>query len=329
MMPLGSARDKPRAEEAFSFPANLLGLALNADRERSRTIMSERKEPGLDTHELESIVVEPGSRSSSGTAPGAETIAPAPAGAGRGGSLLLTVILLLLVAGVGYLGFTLSEQQGRLQQLEQKLAQARERVETLEAMLEVTSDSAAQSGQTLQQRLGELNRQMQERVRQVDSEIAKLWTIAYQRNKPQLDAQAQRLQALEGSLAELDASLKSLGQQAAQAGKALEEASAAKAVASTTRQRLDARLEGVEARLTTLEQGLKAESEGRLKVQRKLTEQLARLQEGQGGSAELAQRIRQNEQAISAIDGTRRQINQELLRLRRQVNNLQLKVEQP
>jgi chromosome segregation ATPase len=290
--------------------------------------MSERKEPGLDTAGLESIVVEPVSRTSSSAPTERAAVTPAPAGAGRGGSLLITLILLLLVAGVGYLGFTLTEQQGRLQQLEQDLTQAQQRVEVLEEMLEVTSDSAAQSGQTLQQRLEDLSGRVNERVTHVDSEIAKLWTIAYQRNKPQLDTHAEQLKTLEGSLAELGSSLKSIRQQAAQAGKALEEASAAKSAVSSTQQRLDARLKGLEQQLATLEQGLKVESEGRLKVQQQLTQQLTGLQDGQGGSAELAQRIRQNEQAISAIDGTRRQINQDLLRIRQQLNNLQLKVEQ-
>jgi chromosome segregation ATPase len=265
--------------------------------------MSERKEPGLDTAGLESIVVEPVSRTSSSAPTERAAVTPAPAGAGRGGSLLITLILLLLVAGVGYLGFTLTEQQGRLQQLEQDLTQA-------------------------QQRLEDLSGRVNERVAHVDSEIAKLWTIAYQRNKPQLDAHAEQLKTLEGSLAELGSSLKSIRQQAAQAGKALEEASSAKSAVSSSQQRLDARLKGLEQQLATLEQGLKVESEGRLKVQQQLTQQLTGLQDGQGGSAELAQRIRQNEQAISAIDGTRRQINQDLLRIRQQLNNLQLKVEQ-
>ena len=287
--------------------------------------MSERKEPGLDPAGLESIATEPVAR-----APGraAQQAAATPATTGRGGSLLITLILLLLVAGIGYLGFAFTEQQGRFRQLELDLTQAQQRIEVLEEMLEVTSDTAAQSGQTLQQRLEDLTGRMAERVTHVDSEIAKLWTIAYQRNKPQLEAHAKQLAGLETGLAELDSGLKSVRQQAAQAGRALEEASEVKAAVGTAQQKLEAQLKGLEQQLTTLAQGLKAESEGRLKVQQELTQQLTSLQEGQGGSAELAQRIRQNEQAISAIDGTRRQVNQDLLRIRQQLNNLQLKVEQ-
>jgi len=285
--------------------------------------MNERKEPGLDPARLESIVAEPASRSSVSTAP-----ASAARGGGRGGSLLITLILLLLVAGGGYLGFVLTEQQGSLQELRHDLTLAQQRVEVLEELLEVTSDSAAQSGQTLQQRLEDLNTRVEERFSHFDSEIAKLWTVAYQRNKPQLEAHAKQLKGLEGAQAELNTALKSIRQQAEQAWQALEEARAAKAAVSTTQKRLETRLKGLEQQLATLEQGLKVETEGRLKVQQTLTQQLSDLKGGQGNEAELAQRIRQNEQAISAIDGTRRQVNQELLRIRQQLNNLQLKMEQ-
>jgi len=283
--------------------------------------MNERKEPGLDPARLESIVAEPASRSSVSTA-------PASAAKGGGGSLLITLILLLLVAGGGYLGFVLTQQQGSLQELRHDLTLAQQRVEVLEELLEVTSDSAAQSGQTLQQRLEDLNTRAEERFSHFDAEIAKLWTVAYQRNKPQLEAHAKQLKALEGSQTELNTVLKSIRQQAGQAGQALEEARAAKAAVSATQKRLETQLKGLERQLATLEQGLKVETEGRLKVQQTLTQQLSDLKGGQGNEAELAQRIRQNEQAISAIDGTRRQVNQELLRIRQQLNNLQLRLEQ-
>lgn len=247
---------------------------------------------------------------------------------GKGGGLLITLILLLLVVGVGYLGYALTEQQSQLAQVQDNLTQAQQRVEVLEEMLAVTSDSAVQSGQTLQQRLEDLNGRVDERFSHFDSEIAKLWTIAYQRNKPQLESHAKELKTLEGGVAELNTRLKEVQQQAGQVGKALEQAGAAKETASATQKRLDVGLGGLEQQLDTLTQGLKAESEGRLAVQQELTQQLTALKDTQGGSAELAQRIRQNEQAISAIDGTRRQVNQDLLRIRQQLNNLQLKVEQ-
>ncbi|GAA0788238.1 hypothetical protein [Marinobacterium sediminicola] len=282
--------------------------------------MSERKEPGLNPEGLESLVVEPAPRH-------AGRVPQASQDKGSGG-LLITVILLLLVAGGGYLGYTLMQQQEQLQQLQAQLGQAQSRVESLEALLEVTSDSAEQSGQTLQQRLQDVDARMKERFTHFDSEIAKLWTIAYQRNKPQLEQLAVQLKQLQTQMAEAEKTLVTLGKEAAKASDALAQAGSLKAELVAQKEALQVRLAAAEKQMDTLEQGLRLESEGRLRVQKQLTDQLTELAGGSDVSAQLAQRIRQNEQAIKAIDGTRRQLSQDLLRIRQQLNSLQLRLEQ-
>ncbi len=284
--------------------------------------MSERKEPGLSPEGLESLVVESAARQPGRTQPSNQDKR------GSGGSLLVTAILLLLAAGGGYLGYNLMQQQEQLVQLQAELGRAQGRVESLEALLEVASDSAEQSGQTLQQRLQAVDGRMKERFTHYDSEIAKLWTVAYQRNKPQLEQQAEQLKKLQAQLAETETTLAAVRKDADKAADALAQTSALKTELAAQKKVLQARLSAAEKQLDTLEQGLKLESEGRLKVQKQLTEQLAGLSGGSDVTAQLAQRIRQNEQAIKAIDGTRRQLSQDLLRIRQQLNNLQLRMEQ-
>lgn len=284
--------------------------------------MSERKEPGLSPEGLESLIVEPESRQSAHAQVGP------PAQSSGGGSLLVTVILLLLVAAGGYLGYNLMQQQEQLAGLQAELSQARARVESLESLLEVTSDSAEQSGQTLQQRLQDVDTRIKERFTHFDSEIAKLWTIAYQRNKPQLEQQAELLKALQAQLADAETAVATLRKSAGKADDALAQLGGLKTEQASLKKALQARLAAAEKQLGTLEQGLKLESEGRLKVQKQLADQLSGLSGGGDEVAQLAQRIRQNEQAIKAIDGTRRQLNQDLLRIRQQLNNLQLRMEQ-
>lgn len=284
--------------------------------------MSERKEPGLSPEGLESLIVEPESRQSAHAQVGP------PAQSSGGGSLLVTVILLLLVAAGGYLGYNLMQQQEQLAGLQAELSQARARVESLESLLEVTSDSAEQSGQTLQQRLQDVDTRIKERFTHFDSEIAKLWTIAYQRNKPQLEQQAELLKALQAQLADAETAVATLRKSAGKADDALTQLGGLKTEQASLKKALQARLAAAEKQLDTLEQGLKLESEGRLKVQKQLADQLSGLSGGGDEVAQLAQRIRQNEQAIKAIDGTRRQLNQDLLRIRQQLNNLQLRMEQ-
>eukprot|EP01155_Anaeramoeba_flamelloides_P023743 Anaeramoba_flamelloidesa808209_16.p1 GENE.a808209_16~~a808209_16.p1 ORF type:complete len:286 (+),score=42.48 a808209_16:16-873(+) len=284
--------------------------------------MSERKEPGLSPEGLESLVVGPTSRQADRAQSGNQSKS------GGSGGLLITVILLLLVAGGGYLGYQVMLQQERQLQLQSDLNQAQARVESLEALLAVASDSAEQSGQTLQQRLQAVDSRVKERFTHYDSEIAKLWTVAYQRNKPQLEQQAEQLKKLQAQMAETETALAAVRKDAGKAADALAQAGALKTELAAQKKALQARLVAAEKQLDTLEQGLKLESEGRLKVQQQLTEQLAGLSGGSDISAELAQRIRQNEQAIKAIDGTRRQLSQDLLRIRQQLNNLQLRLEQ-
>ena len=284
--------------------------------------MSERKEPGLSPEGLESLIVEPESRQSAHAQVGP------PAQNSGGGSLLVTVILLLLVAAGGYLGYNLMQQQEQLAGLQSELNQAQARVESLESLLEVTSDSAEQSGQTLQQRLQDVDTRIKERFTHFDSEIAKLWTIAYQRNKPQLEQQAELLKKLQAQLADAETAVATLRKSSGKADEALTQLGGLKTEQASLKKALQARLAAAEKQLDTLEQGLKLESEGRLKVQKQLADQLSGLSGGGDEVAQLAQRIRQNEQAIKAIDGTRRQLNQDLLRIRQQLNNLQLRMEQ-
>eukprot|EP01155_Anaeramoeba_flamelloides_P045921 Anaeramoba_flamelloidesc39336_g1_i5.p1 GENE.c39336_g1_i5~~c39336_g1_i5.p1 ORF type:complete len:268 (-),score=38.38 c39336_g1_i5:51-854(-) len=253
--------------------------------------MSERKEPGLSPEGLESLVVGPTSRQADRAQSGNQSKS------GGSGGLLITVILLLLVAGGGYLGYQVMLQQERQLQLQSDLNQAQARVESLEALLAVASDSAEQSGQTLQQRLQAVDSRVKERFTHYDSEIAKLWTVAYQRNKPQLEQQAEQLKKLQAQMAETETALAAVRKDAGKAADALAQAGALKTELAAQKKALQARLVAAEKQLDTLEQGLKLESEGRLKVQQQLTEQLAGLSGGSDISAELAQRIRQNEQA--------------------------------
>lgn len=285
--------------------------------------MAERKEPGLNPDSLESLSAEP----QQAAAPNPGSVPSEPSASGRG-SGLLTLILLLLAAGGGYLGYTLIEQQTRIEELSRSLEESRSRLASLEESLAVTSDSAEQSGQTLQQRLQEMNQRAREKYAHFDSEIAKLWTVSYQRNKPQLEQQAEALKALEQQQSELGAALSGLQKKTDQIAGLQAGIEGLEAELGSQAKRVEARVGGLERQLDTLERSLKLESEGRLKVQQELAEQLAEIEGDSSLSEELAQRIRQNEQAIKAIDGTRRQLSQDLLRIRQQLNNLQLHMQQ-
>jgi hypothetical protein len=305
----------------------------------------------------------------------AAPVAPPPA---KGGNLLHSLVLVLLTAaasGLGYWGYGLQQQ---LEDSLEQQAQAAQRLTDLEQLLEVTSDSASQSGQTLSGRLEQQGKTAAEKYQHFDSEIAKLWTIAYQSNKPKLEAQEKllasqaELQTQQGKqfevqaaqlaqllpLAEqLEAQASQQQSQAAQLQsqatevKSLQAAIAAsdKARAATDKQLLalaglekgqaslkgdlDKTLQELKRPLATLETQVRISEEvqsekvvAQQQALRKLSDKVAML-EASAGNTDVSRRVHVNEQAIQAIDGSRRQLNQELLQLRQQLNNLQLRLQ--
>lgn len=272
-----------------------------------------------------------------------------------GGYLLHSLVLVLLTAatsGLGYWGYGLQQQ---LEQSRDQLAKASSRLADLEQLMEVTSDSAAQSGQTLSERLEQQSKTADEKYRHFDSEIAKLWTIAYQRNKPKLEEQDKTLAAQQQLLTDQAKKLENQDKTLkAQAGK-LDSLGKQLADQGQAQQRLDKQLgtlDGLDQQQTALKKSVQASiddlkrSVAGLDTQvrandeaqsarvaslqtalKKVDGQLASLEKGAAGGGNLAPRVRSNEQAIQAIDGSRRQMNQELLQIRKQLNNLQLQLQ--
>ncbi len=316
-------------------------------------------------------------------------VPPAPA---RGNNLLHSLVLILLTAaasGLGYWGYGLQQQLESSVELQQEVSR---RLADLEQLLEVASDSASQSGQSMSGRLEQQSKMAAEKYRFFDSEIAKLWTIAYQSNKPRIDAQEKQLAAQDGQLTTQAGDLSAqAGQLSTQAAQLAAQAGQMEAQSSQLAQlgeliktqgaQLETRgveikslqtrlaaygetLAGVEKQLDSLagleggleqgQAGLKADLESALadvkralatldtqvriseEIQsdkvaaqqtemRKLHDKISVL-EGNAVSPDLGRRLRVNEQAIQAIDGNRRQLNQDVLQLRQQLNNLQLRL---
>ncbi|MFC6669428.1 hypothetical protein [Marinobacterium aestuariivivens] len=288
--------------------------------------------------------------------------APRQSGQARGGANLLhSLVLVLLTASTSALGYWGYGLQQSLDESRTQLAQASSRLSDLEQLLEVTSDSAAQSGQTLSGRLEQLGKTAEEKYGHFDSEIAKLWTVAYQRNKPKLEqleqqlaGQTEQLKAQEAVLKQQEAARKTQtgelqaglarieGQEArlkavesAQSGfgKDLKTLAGVEKGQAALKSELETRVEELRRSLATLDTQVRISEEvqaEKVAAQRallnKLGDRVAALENGAGGG-DLGRRVRVNEQAIQAIDGSRRQLNQELLQIRAQLNQLQLQLQ--
>ncbi|MBY4678618.1 hypothetical protein [Marinobacterium arenosum] len=285
---------------------------------------------------------------------------PATGGKPGGGPGLLTRgVLVLLVVACGGLGYGLLELQNQLKSRDAQLQQATAQLAELQELLQVAESSAAESGQSLVGQLGQLKSSLAEKSKHYDSEIAKLWTVAYQRNKPTLEAHDKTLAELDKKLAGQDKQLAALDKQLkaqqgelAKVGKsvaAVDQAAKSVAGLDAAQKKLaaeqaalnkssDAAIGDLKKRLTSLDGELQRRANLLAEQQTVLSDSLKQLQQQQANarddrastavSDELQRRIAINEEAIQAFDGSRRQLNRELLQIRQKLNNLQLKLEQ-
>lgn len=286
---------------------------------------------------------------------------------GQGSGWFTTFILVLLTAacsGLGYLGFGM--QQTIVQQ-QQVLTRAAERISELEKMLNVASDSAAQTGQTLEQRLLQVNQDASAKYTLYDSEIAKLWDLANKQNKTSIEAldgeikslstrvsqseklvgtitkeQQERLTAMDQKVAQIS----QLSAQAVTIDKKLTELSKANsqllkdqqvlgkdltALKSTDGQTIKAlkqSLTTLQTQIAVVEETLGDEQSSQQASLKKIINRINIVEQSQknDGTTNIEDRVKINEQAIRAIDGTRRQMNSDILILTQKLNTLQLRV---
>jgi len=204
----------------------------------------------------------------------------------RNGGRVFTVMLLIVVIALGAYSAHLRQQQV---ETHTALENLQARFDHLEEQILTTDESLSESGAAIQAKL-----------REVDSEIRKLWGVSNDRNRKAIAAHDEAIQALQGSLAKLEqtqnnqvttlSSLRSrveafdrkIGVANAEVLAAMAEIEQIRGSLATIRAAAD-RVEATANRVNTLEN-----------------------------------RVRTHEEAIQSIDAFRRQTNQSLLQLRQQ-----------
>lgn len=252
-----------------------------------------------------------------------ETPTPMSAPASSGGGVvqsLVMVILVIAVSVLGYFGFEMYQAQ------QATFEKAQEQIVQLETLLKEAEQGAAESGEELQGNVSSLESVLKQKDKQLDSEIAKLWDIAHKKNKPLIEKQAKELATLKKALQAQEKTVKSLKSQVAQQKKALASVSGLKKTVNAEVSKLSKLTSRVESEMRTTNELAKEQMDDLLKAQRTLTDRIAKL-EGKS-NADLERKVKVNEQAIRAFDGTRRQLNQDLLQVRQKLNNMQLLLEQ-
>ncbi|MBU2967465.1 hypothetical protein Q4508_06865 [Amphritea sp. 2_MG-2023] len=251
-----------------------------------------------------------------------------------GGNALSYLIILLLAVAVGGLAYWSFLQHQQLLALEAERVVVDEKIIELQKLFLVAGNSAAQTGETLQSQVEKQAVTNQEQfvklnadVAKSQSEIAKLWVVAHQQNTPKL---AKLETQLKGALAQVDTQTKALSDVSSHVAQLEKQLKVATAKESDNSKQVVAVRQSASALSTEfqiLTESIERQQAEQSKEMAALAQQVKALKSDQGSAAGLERRIRVNEQAVKAIDGSRLQMNKELLQIRQKLNNLQLKVE--
>ncbi|WP_049721387.1 hypothetical protein [Gilvimarinus polysaccharolyticus] len=253
----------------------------------------ERKEPTLggaspdrDEQQLDD---QPALRTSASRPQSSSRSAPPPVSdETRGPGMVAVLALLVAIAGVGgsgYLMWQLTESQ-------KVLADAEHRIAGLETRLNLNSD---QSSQTVDE--------IQDKLKWADSEIRKLWGVSQDTNRKKITANEDALVVLKRQLSAVEKS----------AANATASASGVKRELQAQLDKLTNQLSQANEAVTKLKSSADQIESLSIDVQR-VTQQLP-------GLRDLASRVKTNEEAVAAIDTYRRNTNNDILQLKRQISN--------
>jgi len=208
----------------------------------------------------------------------------------KGWLILLTVLVVIVCGSSGWLGYQVYQLQQENVALQADVTWSRDRLEALGIAIEATGTSVSESGDTFAKKMEFF-----------DSEIRKLWGVAYDKNRKSIADNAEAIEASSKSLTgSIDAVRTQLTEVNNQINKTLEQLKTADT--QTSRKIAD-----------QTEQLLVLRSEVELAV--------SRLNEV---PANLAAQVENHEEAIQAIDAARRQFASNISQLQQQVNQLLL-----
>ena len=252
----------------------------------------ERKEPTLggvipdrDEHDDQPVPRAGANRASAAHRPPPP---PPPSDERQGPGAVAVLALLVAIAGVGgsgYLMWQLTESQ-------KELADAEHRIAGLETRLNLNSD---QSSQTVDE--------IQDKLQWADSEIRKLWGVSQDTNRKRIVANEDALASVKRQLSAVEKS-----------------AASASASANGVKRELQAQLDKLTAQLTQANEAV-AKLKSSADQIASLSIDVQRVSQQLPGLRDLATRVKTNEEAVAAIDAYRRNTNNDILQLKRQISN--------
>ncbi|SDX64800.1 hypothetical protein [Marinobacter mobilis] len=259
-----------------------------------------------------------------------------PAEAKPGGARAVTWLAILLLAFVGVGGFLGYQQEQRIEALEGQLEEADYWARQSKLALARFEGALSEAGESLE----ETGASMGERLDTVDSEIRKLWVLANERNRQQLDQHQTSLETVQSSIAALQAGQAEQGEQLggmvgridAQGERLGEDVAGLGQRIDTQAEQLAERLAEVSGRFDLVDEQIDRRLQRFVQERRLADEEVAsrlasleRRMDQQAGAAELAQvreQLADIEQTVKAIDASRAQLTSRLVGLSEEVDRL-------
>lgn len=224
---------------------------------------------------------------------------PAAAVPSKSISSLLALLVLVLLLVCGWLGQQVWQMKSEVSQMSSSLDLARKRIDQLGQEVFVTGSSFTESGDVIEKKF-----------KFFDSEIRKLWDVSNKRNKAAIKKNTSQVGAISGDLKKIASQNKSSQSQL----KSLQDQQAG----------LTKKLQQVNSELvaenTTMRATIEDQSEQMLLVRGELELLQRRLKSIPN---DLAQRVKNNEEAVEAIDAARRQLINSINQLQSRLNLLQ------
>ena len=210
-----------------------------------------------------------------------------PDSGGGGSSIGVNLILVILLAGLMVAGWFVANQQQTLAAERQAREAAEVRIALMEDRLRMTDETLTESGSETKSELGRW-----------ESEIRKLWAVSNERNKGWIQTNQATLKKHTGTLDSLNKQQATLGKEIGSLRTVIEQQGDLRGdVAAVSKQ---------------LDQLVKTQRELVDKVNA-ARQSVASLQSG------LANRVTENEQAVSSMDAYRLQLNNRLAALERRL----------
>lgn len=243
----------------------------------------------------------------------------------RGVGVLAVVLIGLMVLG----GFLWFEQERRIKALEGQLEEADYWARQSKLALARFEGALSETGESLE----ETGASMGERLDAVDGEIRKLWALANERNRQQLEHHQQQIESLQAGLSEQgEQSVADKADIQAQGVRLTDEVGKLDQRITSQGEQLSAQLGEVSDQLGSVDTQVESRLQRFLQERRLADEEvnsrltsLERQVSQQAGVSELAQamgRLEELEQTVKAIDASRAQLTSRLVGLSEEVARL-------